>query len=414
MDSGATMKTVDEHLKDILGTVDPGELIDLGLLEARGCLLAEDVTAPDALPAFDNSALDGYAVRFADLSDASEEVPLTLPVIGEIAAGSSGFYTVRQGMSVRIMTGAPMPVGADAIVPVEWTDGGTSRVQVRGQPKEGGGVRRRGEDVEPGEVVLRAGQRLGGAQIGLLAAVGRSRVRVCPRPRVVVLSTGSELVEPGEALGPGQLVDSNSYMITVAAQEAGCLAYRYGVVGDDPEELLRVIDDQLVRADAVVTTGGVSMGAYDVVKDVLARLGTVRFERVAMQPGMPQGFGTVGTDGKPIFTLPGNPVSAYVSFQVFVRPALRRMAGLEPRALETVSARLTEPLTSSARKRSFERAWLACGEDGQRVVRAVGGHGSHLIADLAAANALIVVPEDTREVSAGQDVEVMLLEGSHG
>lgn len=408
------MKSVDAHLRDILSTVQPGELIELDLLEARGCLLGEHVAAPDALPAFDNSALDGYAVRFADLSGATEENPVTLPVVADIAAGSAGFFSVRRGMCARIMTGAPMPAAADAVVPVEWTDGGTSRVQVRRQPKEGQGVRRRGEDVEPGEVVLRPGQRLGAAQIGLLAAVGRPVVRVRPRPRVVVLSTGSELVEPGGEVGPGGLVDSNSYTLTVAAQEAGCVAYRYGVVADDPQRLLDVIDDQLVRADAIVTSGGVSMGAYDVVKEVLSRLGTVTFERVAMQPGMPQGFGTVGADGTPIFTLPGNPVSAYVSFQVFVRPALRRMAGLEPNPLDTVRARLAEPLTSPQGKRSFARARLADGEDGGRVVTPVGGHGSHLLADLAAANSLVVVPEEATEIAAGQEVDVLALEQPYG
>lgn len=404
------MKTVDDHLADILETVRPLEPLSLGLLEARECPLAEVVTAPDALPAFDNSAVDGYAVRFADLADAGEDAPVTLPVIADIAAGSSGFFSVRRGMCTRIMTGAPLPAGADAVVPVEWTDGGTSRVQVRHQPKDGQGVRRRGEDVEPGEVVLRPERRLRAPQIGLLAAVGKDQVRVRPRPRIVVLSTGSELVEPGEDARPGQLVDTNSYTLTAAAQEAGCVAYRYGAVGDDPRELLGVIEDQLIRADAVVTTGGVSMGAYDVVKEVLSQLGTVRFERVAMQPGMPQGFGTVGPNDTPIFTLPGNPVSAYVSFQVFVRPALRRMAGTEPGGPALRTATLTEPLTSPPNKRSFPRARLSTGDDGRPAVSPVGGHGSHLLADLAAANALVVVPEDTTEVAAGSDVDVMMLE----
>lgn len=404
------MKSVDAHLADILGAVQPVEPISVGLLEARDCLLAELVTAPDALPAFDNSAVDGYAVRFADLAGAGEDAPVTLPVIADIAAGSSGFFSVRRGMCTRIMTGAPLPAGADAVVPVEWTDGGTSRVQIRHQPKEGQGVRRRAEDVEQGEEVLHPGRRLGAAQIGLLAAVGRSQVRVRPRPRVVVLSTGSELVEPGDEIGPGQLVDANSYTLTAAAQEAGCVAYRYGVVNDDPRALLGVIEDQLIRADAVVTSGGVSMGAYDVVKEVLAQLGTVNFERVAMQPGMPQGFGTVGPNGTPIFTLPGNPVSAYVSFQVFVRPALRCMAGTEPDGQALRTATLAERLTSPQSKRSFARAWLSPGDGGQPSVRPVGGHGSHLLADLAAANALVVVPEDTTEVAAGSDVDVMMLE----
>lgn len=404
------MKTVDDHLADILEAVQPVEPIDLGLLEARGCLLAEVVTAPDALPAFDNSAVDGYAVRFADLAAASEDAPVTLPVTADIAAGSAGFFSVRRGMCTRIMTGAPLPAGADAVVPVEWTDGDTSRVQVRHQPKEGQGVRRRGEDVEPGEVVLRPGKRLAAPQLGLLAAVGRSQVRVRPRPRIVVLSTGSELVEPGEDVGPGQLVDANSYTLAAAVQETGCVAYRYGAVSDDPQALLGLIEDQLIRADAIVTSGGVSMGAYDVVKEVLSQLGTVRFERVAMQPGMPQGFGTVGPSDTPIFTLPGNPVSAYVSLQVFVRPALRRMSGADPDGLALHTATLAEPLTSPPDKRSFVRARLSAGDGGRPSAHPVGGHGSHLLANLAAADALVVVPDETTEVAAGSDVEVMVLE----
>lgn len=407
------MKSIDAHLADILDTVHPLETIEAALLEARGCLLAEDVAASDALPAFDNSAVDGYAVRAEDLADAAQDAPLTLPVSADIAAGSGGFFKVRRGMCARIMTGAPMPVGADAAVPVEWTDGGTSWVEVRQAPRQGQGVRRRGEDVESGEVVLRAGQRLGGPQLGLLAAVGRASVRIHPRPRVAVLSTGSELVEPGSDIGPGQLVDANSYTLAGAALDAGCVAYRYGIAGDEPQEVLDAVEDQLVRADLVVTSGGVSMGAYDAVKEVLARLGTVHFERVAIQPGMPQGFGTVGADATPIFTLPGNPVSAYVSFVVFVLPALRRMAGLEPKPLPTFRALLTDRLTSPDGKRSFARAQLspatgAAGRD-RLAVTPVGGHGSHLLGDLAAADSLIVVPEKLTEVAAGEEVDVLAL-----
>ncbi len=408
------MKSVDDHLADILGAVHPVEPIALALLEARGCLLAEDVTAPEALPAFDNSALDGYAVRYADLAGAAEDAPVTLPVAADIAAGASGFFSVRRGMCARIMTGAPMPAGADAVVPVEWTDGGTTRVQVRAAPEEGQGVRRQGEDVESGEVVLREGRRLAAPQLGLLAAVGRARVRARPRPRVVVLSTGAELVEPGDEARPGQIADANSYTLAAAAAEAGCLAYRHGIVGDDSRELLDAIEDQLVRADAVVTSGGVSAGAYDVVKEVLSKLGTVSFERVAMQPGMPQGFGIVGSAGTPIFTLPGNPVSAYVSFHVFVAPALRRMAGLEPRALATSRAFLTARLTSPPGKRSFARAHLQPKHNVTPDVTPVGGHGSHLLADLAAANALIMVPEETTEIPGGTEVDVLALGDRHG
>jgi molybdopterin molybdotransferase len=226
---------------------------------------------------------------------------------------------------------------------------------------------------------------------------------------VVVVSTGSELVEPGVALGPGQLPDSNSVALTAAAMEAGAIAYRVGIVPDDPRRLLDTLEDQLVRADVLITSGGVSVGAYDVVKEVLSRLGTVRFDKVAMQPGMPQGFGTLGPDSTPIFTLPGNPVSAMVSFEAFVRPALRRMLGAEPLERPRVRALATAPLRSSPGKRSFLRVSLGV-RDGAYVVSPVSGPGSHLLAGLARANALAVVPEDVVLVEAGEPVTVMMLE----
>jgi molybdopterin molybdotransferase len=403
------LKSVDAHLQDIMSVVKPLTGLDLTLADAHGCVLVEDVHATFPLPPFDNSAMDGYAVRSEDLRTASVGAPVVLPVVGDVAAGSASPYTVQPGLCVRIMTGAAMPPGADAVVPLERTDGGIAQVAI-GQPVEAGScIRRAGEDALTGAEVLAAGTHLGATQLGLLAAVGRDRVQVRPRPRVVVLSTGSELVEPGQPLSRGQIPDANSALLTAAALEAGAIAYRVGIVPDEPGVLADTLEDQLIRADVIVTTGGVSVGAYDVVKDVLTRVGTVQFDRVAMQPGMPQGFGTIGPDKTPFFGLPGNPVSAYVSFEVFVRPALRRMLGVEPIARPVVRAPVTHPLRSPAGKRSFLRAWLAV-EDGAYMVRPVGGPGSHLIAALAASNALIVLPEDTTEVEAGEPVSVLLLE----
>jgi molybdopterin molybdotransferase len=403
------VKPVEEHLEDVLRGVAPLEPLDLQLLDAHGCILAEDVVAAVDVPAFDNAAMDGYAVRLSDVAEASAQSPAELPVVGDIAAGSTSAYSIQPGFTARIMTGAPIAAGTEAVVPVEWTDGGVASVTIAQAPKPGQHIRRRAEDISVGDVVLRSGTRLGPTQVGLLAAVGRARVRVRPRPRVVVLSTGSELVEPGTPPAPGQIADSNSYVLTTAAKEAGAVAYRVGIVTDEPRDLLRTIEDQLIRADLVVTSGGVSAGAYDVVKEVLSRLGTVHFDKVAMQPGMPQGFGVVGPDRTPILTLPGNPVSAYVSFEVFVRPVIRRMLGVSPLHRPAVRAVCTEPMRSSQGKRQFARAWLDV-EDGRYVVRPVGGHGSHRVGDLAHANALIVVPEAVAEVSAGDDVTVMVLE----
>jgi molybdopterin molybdotransferase len=399
------MKTVAEHLASVLAVVQTLPPLELGLLDAHGCVLAEDVTAPFPLPGFDNSSMDGYAVRAEDLAT----VPVVLPVVGDVAAGPASPLRVQPGLCVRIMTGAMMPAGADAVVPVEWTDGGVAQVRIDRRPDVGAFVRHAGEDVAAGTVVLPNGSHLGAAQIGLAAAVGRARLTVRPRPRVVVVSTGSELVEPGEPLGPGQIQDSNSPALTAAAIEAGAIAYRVGIVPDDPRRLADTLEDQLVRADILVTSGGVSVGAYDVVKDVLSRLGTVTFDKVAMQPGMPQGFGTIGPDRTPVFGLPGNPVSALVSFETFVRPALRTMLGAFPIERPRVQAITDVALDSVPGKRSFLRVALEV-RDGAYRVHPVSGAGSHLLAGMARANALAVVPEDVTRIEAGSPVEVLVLE----
>jgi molybdopterin molybdotransferase len=403
------VRSVEEHLDSILEAVAPLPPLNLQLLDAHGCLLVEDVKADGDLPAFDNSAMDGYAVRLTDVAGASTEFPAVLPVVDDIAAGKVGTQRIVSGVCARIMTGAPVPAGAEAVVPVEWTDGGVATVRITRAPQPGANIRPRGDDVRAGELLLQSGRRLGAPQIGLLAAIGRDRVRVRPRPRAVVFSTGDELVEPGLPLSGGAIYDSNSYLLTTAAREAGAVAYRVGILSDDPQQLLGAIEDQLVRADLVVTTGGVSAGAYDVVKEVLSRLGTVSFGQVAMQPGRPQGFGTIGPDGTPIFTLPGNPVSAYVSFEVFVRPAIRRMLGVEPLHRPVVKATCAQDLPSVAGRRQYARGWLERSGD-EPVVRPVGGAPSHLIGDLAHANCFIVVPEYVREVAAGETVDVMVLE----
>jgi molybdopterin molybdotransferase len=398
------MKSVDEHLAGILAAIRAIAPIDLGLLEAEGGVLTEDITATHPLPSFDNSAMDGYAVHAADIADAAQN-PVTLPVVGEVVAGDTGAYAVTPGAAVRTTTGAQLPAGADAVVPVEWTDGGTTKVEVRQAAEPGHAIRHSGEDLRAGDQVLAAGTRIGPVQLGLLAAAGRSSVPVRPPTRVAVLSTGNELAEPGTPVTPGRIWESNSFMLAAAARQAGCIAYRRGAVRDDPRALMAAIEDQLMRADVLVTSGGVSMGGeHDVVKDTLSRLGSVEFAKVAMQPGMPQGFGMVGDDRTPIFTLPGNPVSAYVSFLLFVRPALRALQGLDPERPRTVQAMLTGPLRSPAGKRSFALAQLE-----RAVVTPLAGQGSHRLATMAAANALIVVPEEVTELAMGDEAEVMWL-----
>ncbi|CAM4129953.1 molybdopterin molybdotransferase MoeA [Nocardiopsis rhodophaea] len=408
------MKTVEEHISDVLDLVEPLDPIELDLLRAHGGVLAEPVASPVSLPRFDNSSMDGYAVVAADLAGASEQDPVQLPVVADIPAGDPSVNAIRSGYCARIMTGAPVPSGATAVVPVEWTDGGQVTVTMTRSVREGNAIRRAGEDVETGTTVLRSGVRLGAAELGVLAAVGRKSVQVHPRPRVVVLSTGEELVEPGRPVGPGQIWESNSFMLTAAAQDAGCTAYRHGFIGDDPATVLDTLDDVLLQADIILTTGGVSMGAYDVVKEVLSRSGTVTFDKVAMQPGMPQGAGTIGVSKTPIVTLPGNPVSAFVSFQLFVLPALRRLRGLPPRPLPTVHARLAQPVASSPRgRRSYLRAVLEYDRRGGDNVAFTAfpavRQGSHQLSALAETNALVIVPEQVTELAEGSVVEVVKL-----
>jgi len=404
------MKSVEEHLAHILDNVAPTPAIELPLLDAHGCLLAADVVAEVDLPPWDNSAMDGYAVRLADALGATPEYPAELSVIDDIAAGRVPSRPIGAGTAARIMTGAPVPPGAEAIVPVEQTDGGTARVAIRAQPMNGQHIRRRGDDVHAGETLLRAGTLLGPAQLGLIAAIGRSTVSARPRPRVVVISTGSELIEPGGELRPGAIHESNSFMLAAAAREAGAVAYRVGLVPDDPDEVLDVISEQLVRADAIVTSGGVSAGAYDVVKAVLSKLGTVEFTGVRMHPGKPQGFGRISST--PIFTLPGNPVSAFVSFEVFVRPAIRRMRGLAPERRPMIRASAVEAMMSPYGKTQFARGLLGPPRlYGPPEVRPVGGPASHLLGDLANANCLVVLGEDVTEVGVGDHVDVIPLGG---
>ncbi|WP_394431616.1 molybdotransferase-like divisome protein Glp [Streptomyces sp. SGAir0957] len=432
--------SVDEHLEDILAAVHPLDPIELQLLDAQGCVLVEDVTVPVSLPPFDNSSMDGYAVRVADVAGASEEYPAVLTVIGDVAAGQAEQPTVGPGEAARIMTGAPLPPGAEAVVPVEWTDGGlgagpvttmsahadapegaSGEVRVHRPAAARAHVRAQGSDVRAGDRALTTGTVLGPPQIALLAAIGRGTVRVRPRPRVVVVSTGSELVQPGEPLGPGQIYDSNSFALTAAARDAGAIAYRVGAVADDAETLRSTIEDQLIRADLVVTTGGVSVGAYDVVKEALSSVGDpdeedgigagsgVEFRKLAMQPGKPQGFGSVGPDHTPLLALPGNPVSSYVSFELFVRPAIRALMGLDDdTARRTTRAVLSadKALTSPAGRRQFLRG----AHDAEAgTVAPVGGSGSHLIAALAQADALIVVDEDVTALEPGTEVAVVRL-----
>ena len=403
------MRTVEEHQAVVNALVPALPAETVALTAAHGRVLARDVVAEVPLPGFDNSAMDGYAGRWAELA-ADDGSPVRLPVAEDIPAGRTDVVPLAPGTVHRIMTGAPLPPGADVVVPVELTDGGTEVVEVRQRPAIGSHLRAAGEDIAAGTVALSAGAPLGAAQLGLAAAVGATELTVRRRPRVLILSTGSELVSPGEPLQRGQIYESNSVLLAAAVEEAGGIPRRLHFVPDDVEEFLGTVRAELGGrgegpADLLLTSGGVSAGAYEVVKDAFRALGTVQFGKVAMQPGGPQGAGTV--DGVPVITLPGNPVSAFVSFEVFVRPALRRALGhVSPDRLRA-PARLAGPLRSPAGRRQFLRGRYDAG-----VVSQVGGPGSHLVAHLARANCLVVVPEDVTELPAGAEVGVVLVEGA--
>jgi molybdopterin molybdotransferase len=401
--------SVEEHRERILSAIHPLPAFDQPLMEAVGLSAAEDVRATVSLPGFDNSAMDGYAVAHADVASASEESPVHLPVVGEIGAGQASLLAMSPGTAVKIMTGAPVPAGADSVVPYEWTDRGVANVVISRAPTHRQHVRPQGQDVAVGDLLVQSGTVLGARQIGLLASVGRPSVRSRPRPRVVVISTGTELREPGAALGRDSIYDGNSFLLAAAARQAGAIAYRVGIVPDQPRAFLSALNDQLVRADLVITSGGVSMGDYDVVKEALSPLGTVWFGGVAMQPGKPQGFGTVGEDAVPIVTLPGNPVSSYISFEQFVLPAIRRMMGRTPYIRPEVDAMLTHSLRSPDGRRQFARGTLSV-VDGKLAVTPVGSQGSHMIGDLAESDALIVVPESVTMTEAGETVTVLALD----
>ncbi|MHB0875674.1 MAG: molybdopterin molybdotransferase MoeA [Anaerolineae bacterium] len=392
------MLSREEAWQRIAAVVRPLAARSLPLGQVAGCVLAEDVTAADNMPPFASSAMDGFAVIAGDSGEERR-------IVGEQDAGARRAPTVTPGTAVRIMTGAPLPPGADAVIPVERTQESGNSVRLLGPMRPGENVRPIGQDVAAGETVLQSGAILRPGEIGLLASIGHTSVSVRPRPRVAVLATGSELVEPDATPGPGQIRDSNSAALTAAVAAAGCEPVYLGRVGDDRDLVRRTLLRGVAEADMLVTSGGVSMGARDYVKPLLAELGTVHFGRVAIKPGKPLTFATVGDT--PVFALPGFPVSSLVCFECFARPALRLMAGHGRLWRPEIPVRLVDDIEHEPDRTEFQRAVVAW-RDGVHWARTTGSQVSGRLRSLAGANALLVLPAGRSSFYAGSEVTAIL------
>lgn len=399
------MITHEEHRARILAAVTAGprermQLDEPGLL---GRVLAADVTSAASLPAFTNSAMDGYAVRAVDVA----RTHVTLSVAGDIPAGDTRHLSLSPGQAWRIMTGAPLPEGADTVIPVEAADGGTERVVFHEPAQLGRHIRHAGEDVGVGDVLLPRGRRLAPHHIAVLASSGLREVEVIARPRVVVVSTGDELRPAGSELAHGQIHDSNGPMLAALVEAAGGVVVEQAHLRDDAAQVSAFLGRVVETADLVITTGGVSAGAFDVVKEALVEAGEVTFDKVAMQPGKPQGFGLIGERRVPVFTLPGNPMSTLVSFHVFVAPALAVMGGQQ--GVAPRRAVVEQGWRSPAGRAQFARVDVRCDRSGRLLVRPNARQGSHHLGELAQANALALVPADVETVDIGDELDIQML-----
>jgi len=388
--------------------------LDLDLTQAYGNVLADDVVAPHPFPAFDQSAIDGYAARSEDITQAGRGAPLRLSVIGDLSASSWRPVRLSPGTCFSVAAGSALPAGADVVVPIEWTDQGMAAVEIFQAPKRGSGVRRAGDELAAGMVLARAGATVTPALVAAFAATGIGHVVVRPSPRVVIMATGDELVDVGRGSQPGQVVDANSHALAAAAAEVGALAYRVGICDDDPEGLRGLLEDQTLRADLIITTGGTGTGPGDMVRRVLSRgdgnrSGPVQFAEVAVYPGTTLGFGTVGVEEVPIVSLPGEPSAALIGFEVLARPAIQLLAGAEPVFRPSVRAHLLETMSSPSGLREFRPAHVEERRGGGYTVQPLRG-GPYTLSGLMEANGLIVLGERVTTAAAGSTVDVLLMD----
>ncbi|MBV8966147.1 MAG: molybdopterin molybdotransferase MoeA, partial [Mycobacteriaceae bacterium] len=408
------MRSVEEQQARVMAAAVAPRPVRVAIAEAQGLMCAEEVVTERPVPGFDQAAIDGYAVRSVDVSEVGEGgdpddgeidgIEVRLPVVGDIEAGARTPSRLQPRQAARVQTGAPMPTLADAVLPLRWTDGGESKIRVLRSVRSGAYVRRAGDDVQPGDVAVRAGAIIGAAQVGLLAAVGRDRVLVHPRPRVSIMSVGSELVDVSRTPGNGQVYDVNSYALAAAGRDAGAEVSRVGIASSDPTELREVVEGQLNRSEVVVIAGAVGGAAAELVRSALSPLGEMDIDRVAMHPGSVQGFGQLGPEGVPTFLLPANPVSALVVFEVMVRPLIRLSLGKRQSMRRVVEARTLSPISSVPGRRGYLRGQLMRDQDtDEYLVQVLGapGSSSHLLATLAEANCLVIVPSDAEQIRTG-------------
>ncbi|WDZ86688.1 gephyrin-like molybdotransferase Glp [Micromonospora cathayae] len=416
-----------DYLGSVLRRLRALPPLDLDLTQSYGNVLAEDVVAPHSYPAFDQAAVDGYAARWDDIAAAARSAgyaaghggspggrTVRLNVVGDLGAASWRPVRLTPNACFSVAAGAPLPLTADVVVPVEWTDQGMAAVEIYRVPKRGYGVRRAGEELPAGTLLARAGTYVSPALVAVFAATGLGHVVVRPSPRVVIVATGDELVDVGRGSQPGQVVDANSHALTAAAAEVGALAYRVGICDDDPEALRGLLEDQTLRADLIITTGGTGTGPGDMVRRILTRreggrAGPVTFTEVALYPGTSLGFGTVGAEEVPVVCLPGETGAAMIGFEVLARPAINLLAGAEPVFRPSVRAHLLETITSPAGLREFRPAHVAERRGGGYTVQPLAG-GPRTLSGLAEANGLLVLGERVTTAAAGSTVDVLLLD----
>lgn len=407
--------SVEEARKRALACVRPLDAEEVALHEAHGRVLAADVTSDMDVAPFDNSSMDGYALRAADIASASEDVPVRLPVLAEIGAGDVYEGVLPQGATVRIMTGAPMPAGADSVVKYELVgEGGVGGEAVFSAPcREGANVRYAGEEFHAGDVVMRAGERVGAYAMGLLASAGASRVSVVRRPRVGVFSIGSELVGPDERPTPGKIRNSNTACLVGLVLDAGCEPVAYGTVADVREDIRATLARALRECDVVVSAGGASQGDFDFINEVISEMGTVQFDYISLRPGKRQTMGVV--DGKPVFGLSGNPAAAAVGFEVLIRPVLLRLAGRADVERPWVMARLAAPARKKEDRRYYQRGRVERAQDGTLVATEFKAQSSALLGALQRCNCLIELPDGVvGTVEAGTQVRCLRLDVEEG